>query len=110
MPGLLVLIRARRLPQRTGSALTRSDIATLGDLVGVQRGSPLMGLQHREGEEQLGGVVARVLSCSGVRAGSRCPGRVGSVYRLLLPSASGPRTQTPVPVRRLFVRSWLRVA
>ncbi len=54
MPGLIVLIRAPRLPHRTASAITRSEFAAFGQLVGVQGVGHLIGREHREREQLVG--------------------------------------------------------
>jgi hypothetical protein len=45
MPGLMVLTRAPRLPHRTASAITRSELPTLGQLVGMEAVGHLVGLR-----------------------------------------------------------------
>jgi hypothetical protein len=55
MPGLIVLTRAPRLPQRTASAHHAQRVAALGELVCVQRVHHLVGLEERKVEQLLHG-------------------------------------------------------
>jgi len=53
MPGLIVLIRAPRLPQRTVGH-HRQRVPALRELVGVERVCDLVGLEHGELQQLVG--------------------------------------------------------
>ena len=86
MPGLIVLTRAPRLPQRTASAITRSEFPRLASLVGVERIGHLVGLEHRKSEQLVGGCRRqRLVLLGGQRRqampGLRCDDDAGTAAR-----------------------------
>ena len=73
MPGLMVLTRAPRLAPADGFGHDPQRVAALGELVGVERVRDLVGLEHRQREQLVGGRGGERVSCSAVRAPRRWP-------------------------------------
>ena len=73
MPGLIVLTRAPRLPQRTASAITRSELPRFANWYACRESVTWSGWRKGRPSSSSTGVVANALFCSTVSGGRRCP-------------------------------------